>query len=85
MTCISCAVSVKLVTAVEPSADAHASSTGPSIQHMRIKKAAGMCILGWSEAHGKKRKEKTTPFGVNLMRSQVLYRGAQPQAHAGQT
>ncbi len=25
----------------------------------------------------KKRKEKTTPFGVNLMRSQVLYRAAQ--------
>jgi hypothetical protein len=27
----------------------------------------------WTE----KRKEKTTPFGVNLMRSQVLYRAAQ--------
>ncbi len=25
----------------------------------------------------KKRKEKTTPFSVNLMRSQVLYRAAQ--------
>ncbi len=25
----------------------------------------------------KKRREKTTPFGVNLMRSQVLYRAAQ--------
>ncbi len=25
----------------------------------------------------KKRKEKTTPFGINLMRSQVLYRAAQ--------
>ncbi len=25
----------------------------------------------------KKRKEKTTPFGVNLMRSQVLYQAAQ--------
>ena len=25
----------------------------------------------------KKRKEKTTPFGVNLKRSQVLYRAAQ--------
>ncbi len=25
----------------------------------------------------RKRKEKTTPFGVNLMRSQVLYRAAQ--------
>ena len=25
----------------------------------------------------KKRKEKPTPFGVNLMRSQVLYRAAQ--------
>ena len=25
----------------------------------------------------KKRKEKTTPFGVNLMRRQVLYRAAQ--------
>jgi len=25
----------------------------------------------------KKRKEKTTPFGVNLMRSPVLYRAAQ--------
>jgi len=28
-------------------------------------------------AEEKKRKEKTTPFGVNLMRSQVLYRAAQ--------
>ncbi len=30
-------------------------------------------------AHGLvgNRKEKTTPFGVNLMRSQVLYRAAQ--------
>jgi len=25
----------------------------------------------------KKRKKKTTPFGVNLMRNQVLYRAAQ--------
>ena len=25
----------------------------------------------------KHRKEKTTPFGVNLMRSQVLYKAAQ--------
>ncbi len=29
------------------------------------------------ERKEKKRKEKTTPFGVNLMRSQVLYRAAQ--------
>ncbi len=28
-------------------------------------------------AEEKKRKEKTTPFGVNFMRSQVLYRAAQ--------
>ena len=28
---------------------------------------------------GWKRKEKTMPFGVNLMRSQVLYRAAQVQ------
>ncbi len=27
-----------------------------------------------------KRKEKTTPFGVNLMRSQILYRAAQASA-----
>jgi len=27
----------------------------------------------------KKRKEKTTPFGVNLIRSPVLYRAAQGQ------
>jgi len=27
----------------------------------------------------KKRKEKTTPFGVNYMRSQVSYRAAQGQ------
>ena len=26
---------------------------------------------------GKKRKEKTLPFGVNLVRSQVLYQAAQ--------
>ena len=30
-------------------------------------------------AVGEKRKEKTTPFGVNSMRSQVLYRAAQVQ------
>ena len=30
----------------------------------------------------KKRTEKTTPFGVNLMRSQVLYRAAQGSADA---
>jgi len=30
-----------------------------------------------SQALKQKRKEKTTPFGVNLMRSQVLYRAAQ--------
>ncbi len=29
----------------------------------------------------KKRKEKTTPFGINLMRSQVLYRAAQEHGH----
>ena len=27
----------------------------------------------------KKRKEKTTPFGVNLMRSPVIYQAAQDQ------
>ncbi len=31
----------------------------------------------WEMCHSKKRKEKTTPFGVNLMRSQVSYRAAQ--------
>jgi len=32
----------------------------------------------WSAAMiERKNKEKTTPFGVNLMRSQVLYRAAQ--------
>ncbi len=29
----------------------------------------------------KKRKEKTTPFGVNSMRSQVLHRAAQDVLH----
>jgi len=32
-------------------------------------------LLGFRKE--KKRKEKTTPFGVNLMRSQKLYRAAQ--------
>ena len=31
----------------------------------------------WEMCHSNKRKEKTTPFGVNLMRSQVSYRAAQ--------
>ena len=31
----------------------------------------------------RKRKEKTTPFGVNLMRSQVLYRAAQENKRNG--
>ena len=36
------------------------------------------------QAVEKKRKENTTPFGVNLMRSQVLYRAAhEPQAVQG--
>jgi len=37
-------------------------------------------MLGCREVRNaleKKRKEKTTPFGVNLMRSPVLYRAAQ--------
>ena len=34
-----------------------------------------------SERKEKKRKEKTTFFGVNLMRSQVLYRAAQSPRH----
>ncbi len=33
--------------------------------------------MGSCQLLEKKRKEKTTPFGVNLMRSQVLYRAAQ--------
>ncbi len=32
---------------------------------------------GFRASSEKKRKEKTTPFGVNLMRRQVLYRAAQ--------
>ena len=34
----------------------------------------------YEEGMQKKRKEKTTPFGINLMRSQVLYRAAQERA-----
>ncbi len=37
------------------------------------------CVAARSE---KKSKEKTTPFGVNLMRSQVLYRAAQAAARS---
>ena len=37
-----------------------------------VKKAGLFCLR-----KEKKRKEKTTPFGVNLMRSQVVYRAAQ--------
>jgi len=33
-------------------------------------------VMGTSIVIEKKRKEKTTPFGVNAMRSQVLYRAA---------
>ena len=35
-----------------------------------------LCCSG-KHLSGKKRKEKTTPFGVNLMRSQILYQAAQ--------
>ena len=35
------------------------------------------CRLYELSAKEKKRKEKTTPFGINLMRSQGLYRAAQ--------
>ena len=31
----------------------------------------------WRAETERKEKEKTTPFGINLMRSQVLYRAAQ--------
>ena len=34
----------------------------------------------FSRAAEKKRKETTTPFGVNFMRSQVIYRAAQGRA-----
>jgi len=34
--------------------------------------------LRWASVR-KKRKEKTTPFGVNLMRRQLIHRAAQPQ------
>ncbi len=37
----------------------------------------GICIEVQIKLHLQERKEETTPFGVNLMRSQVLYRAAQ--------
>ncbi len=39
--------------------------------------STGSRMPSGKHAAEKKRKEKTTPFGVNLMRSQVLYRAAQ--------
>ena len=36
----------------------------------------GRTCLACPHSAGEKRKERTTPFGVNLMRSQVLYRAA---------
>ncbi len=38
-----------------------------------------LCILPSISCKSSERKEKTTPFGVNLMRSQVLYRAVQVQ------
>jgi len=38
--------------------------------------AVATCYLRSPKRKEKKRKEKTTPFGVNLMRSQLLYRAA---------
>ena len=37
-----------------------------------------LMVCSSTRALGTVQKEKTTPFGVNLMRSQVLYRAAQP-------
>ncbi len=37
----------------------------------------GNCTAFYLSQVSKERKEKTTPFGVNSMRSQVLYRAAQ--------
>ena len=47
----------------------------PAVNYrMRVSAA---CVLFVPQANGKKRKEKTTPVGVSLMRSQVVYRAAQ--------
>jgi hypothetical protein len=53
---MSCAVSLELVTAVEPSADTackqeHLMPAAQDPQHMCVKIAAGMCMLGWSQVH----------------------------------
>ena len=46
---------------------------------------AGICegldACGRGKQRKRKRNEKTTPFGVNLMRSQVVYRAAQNCHH----
>ncbi len=39
--------------------------------------STGSGMPSGKHAAEKKREEKTTPFGINLMRSQVLYRAAQ--------
>ena len=40
-------------------------------------RALSFCTPAVNGNQEKKRKEKTTPFGINLMRSQVLYRATQ--------
>ena len=55
--------------------------TVSSMQLQCVPKCCGAsCVRCWMRFAvklEKKRKEKTTPFGVNLMRSQVVYRAAQ--------
>ncbi len=45
--------------------------------HQNLKPDCHPHLHNHDRSEHKKRKEKTTPFGVNLMRSQVLYQAAQ--------
>ena len=53
------------------------------LQHVTVYTVVSVGLTGMHKTGGsgednsKKRKEKTTPFAVSLMRSQVLYRAAQ--------
>ncbi len=49
---------------------------GDAIQPNDLDKILARCVI-LCLASAEERKEKTTPFGVSLMRSQVLYRAAQ--------
>ena len=49
-----------------------------SLDHLTVEtKYVQRCVVAAGTRSGSERQDQTTPFGINLLRSQVLYRAAQ--------